>query len=250
MLVSIITVSYNSAKTIGRTIKSVLAQSYDEIEYFIIDGNSKDNTAEIARSFAPEFEKRGFKYTVISEPDNGIYDAMNKGIKMASGELIGIVNSDDWYEPDAVETVAGVYKDTNFDMFYADLNICEQDGDGRTRVKMVKRAQKRKIAVSRHWNHPTTFIPKRIYEEFNYYKCESLYDDFDMWLRIRKAGKNIVIKNKPLSNFSLGGISNVKDFKGCIDRGKKRYRIYRNNGYSRLYWFECILIEGVKFFMA
>ncbi|MCQ2522733.1 MAG: glycosyltransferase [Lachnospiraceae bacterium] len=250
MLVSIITVSYNSASTIGRTIKSVLSQTYDEIEYFIIDGNSKDDTVKIARSYEDAFKERGYKYTVISEPDHGIYDAMNKGIKLSNGELIGIVNSDDWYEPNAISEVSRVYKETSFDMFYADLNIYETDADGRIRLKMVKKARQKKIAVSRHWNHPTTFIPARIYKEFNYYRCQSLYDDFDLWLRIRKASKKIVTLNKPLSNYTLGGISNVKTFKSSIDRGKIRYKIYRQNGYSHLYWIECILIEGVKFFLA
>lgn len=250
MLVSIITVSYNSAATIERTILSVLSQTYDEIEYFIIDGNSKDNTVALARSFAPKFEQRGYKFTIISEPDKGIYDAMNKGIKMSEGELIGIVNSDDWYENIAVEEAVRVYKETGFDMFYADLNIHEVNSQGEVQFKFVKKARQKKIAVSRHWNHPTTFIPSRIYKEFDYYKCQSLYDDFDLWLRIRKAGKKIVILNKALSNYTLGGLSNVKTFKDSMKRGKNRYRIYRQNGYSRLYWFECILIEGVKFLLA
>lgn len=250
MKVSVITVSYNSEKTIKDTIESVLNQDYDDLEYFVIDGASKDRTVEIARSFAEKFSEKGFSYTVISEPDNGIYDAMNKGIRLSCGEIIGIVNSDDYYEPDAVSTVVSVYNDTNFDMFYADLNVIERDKDGKESVKLVKQARKRKIAVSRDWNHPTTFVTRKTYDELGAYKCESLYDDFDLWLRIRKSGRRIEILNKPLSNYRLGGISNHKKLKDCIDRGKARYRIYRNNGYSRFYWFECVLIEGVKFILA
>lgn len=250
MLVSIITVSFNSETTIERTIKSVLSQDYDELEYIIVDGASKDKTVETARRFEEDFKKRGFKYTVVSEPDNGIYDAMNKGIKMSSGEIIGIVNSDDFYEPDAVSKVASVYLKESFDMFYADLNIHETREDGLLKFKMVKKAKIRKIAVSRHWNHPTTFVTRKTYEDLNYYKCESLYDDFDFWLKARKAGKKIVILNEPVSNYVLGGASNVKTFKDCLKRGKARFNIYKNNGYSKLYWFECVLIETVKFILA
>ena len=100
ILVSILTPCYNSAKTIEKTLECIEKQTYTNIEYIIIDGGSTDGTLEIIdrhRSRLPE------KLTVISENDNGIYDAMNKGIRLAKGELIGIVNSDDWYEHDTVE---------------------------------------------------------------------------------------------------------------------------------------------------
>ena len=96
MLVSIITVCYNSAQTIHKAIESVLNQTYSNIEYTIVDGLSKDNTMEIAESYADAFREKGYTFRIVSEKDNGIYDAMNKGIRMASGELIGMINSDDW----------------------------------------------------------------------------------------------------------------------------------------------------------
>ncbi|WP_418965060.1 glycosyltransferase, partial [Cetobacterium sp.] len=105
ILVSIVTVAYNSSKTIEKTIESVLNQSYKNIEYIIVDGESKDNTLEIIKKFQKNFENRGIKYKFISEKDNGIYDAMNKGISMCQGELVGMINSDDWYELDAVQNI-------------------------------------------------------------------------------------------------------------------------------------------------
>ena len=103
MKFSIITICYNSEKTIERTIKSVLAQTYKNYEYIIVDGASKDGTLEIVKRFELQFDGR-LKWK--SEPDKGIYDAMNKGINMATGDVIGIVNSDDWLEADAMIIVA------------------------------------------------------------------------------------------------------------------------------------------------
>ena len=96
-LISIITVSYNAVKTIEDTITSVLNQTYSNIEYIIIDGASTDGTLEVIKKYQDDIS------IIVSEPDKGIYDAMNKGIERANGELIGIINADDWYEANAVE---------------------------------------------------------------------------------------------------------------------------------------------------
>lgn len=245
ILVSIITPSFNSAGTIDKTIRAICEQTYTHLQYFIIDGGSTDDTVKIAESYRKELEQKGIEYVVISEPDQGIYDAMNKGIRHASGEIIGIINSDDWYEADAIEKVVATYKKSPFDMFYADLQIWAEDENGNLKKKMVKRSRLRKLAVSRDWNHPTTFITKKVYNQYQY-KLESLHDDWDLVLRIRKAGLKIVVLNEVLANFRMGGASNDKDIKKCMERGKARYRIYRNNGYSRWYWFECVAIEVVK----
>ena len=128
MLVSVITICYNSEAVIRKTIESVLAQTWPEIEYLIIDGASKDNTVAVAREYEERFAARGISYQIFSEPDKGIYDAMNKGIRKASGELIGLINSGDWYEPDAVETAAQAYEREHYDLFYADINLVRENG--------------------------------------------------------------------------------------------------------------------------
>ena len=245
MLVSIITVCYNSEKTIRKTLESVLAQTYPKIEYLIVDGKSTDKTMEIVEEYADKFAQKGYIYRTVSEKDKGIYDAMNKGVRMATGELVGIINSDDWYEPIAVETAVNTYKEEPYDLFYADINLIRGDGS-----IIVKHSRLDKYPSSRHWNHPTTFITKKTYEEQGGYLCQTIYDDYDLILRLRRAGKKAVIRNVVLANFRTGGVSNEKNVKKCIQRIKDRYGYYRRNGYSRLYIFESVAMEVAKFILS
>lgn len=237
------TVCYNSGSAIEKTLNSVLNQKYNNIEYIIIDGKSTDSTMDIVCSYEQRFLDRGYEFRVISEPDKGIYDAMNKGVSLATGEIIGLINSGDWYEPEAVSCMVDCYNRDRFDMFYADLRIWRGD------KPMIKKARQRKIVTTRDWNHPTTFITKLTYRDFQY-ACKGIYDDWDLVLRIRRSGRKIVICDKILANFCFGGISNKKSLKAAGMRIKEKYRIYRDNDYSRLYLMECILMETVKYLAA
>lgn len=245
ILVSIITVSFNSENTIRKTIESILNQTYPYIEYRIVDGLSSDDTVSIAHEYDEQFASRGMKYIVTSEKDNGIYDAMNKGIKDASGKVIGIINSDDWYESNAIETVINTYKRTNFDYYYADIKLVKEDGS-----VIVKHSKKDHIVTSRHWNHPSCFVTKQLYDELGVFLCEGIHDDFDFFLRVKKAEKKIIIENKIIANFKVGGISNEKSFRKCKKRCTDRFRCYRNNRYSPLYFFECMIIEVAKYLIS
>ena len=241
--VSIITICRNSAQDISKTLRSVLNQSYDNIEYIIVDGKSEDRTMEIIESYKKAFQEKGYTYRIISESDNGIYDAMNKGIDVCTGNLVGLINSGDWYESKAVSRVVEVYKKTPFDMIYADLRIWRK---GKV---MLKKARLRRYITTRDWNHPTTFIRRELYYTYHY-ACRGIYDDWDLVLKIRKAGYKIIVLNEVLANFCFGGISNRKSMRAAVSRMQERYRIYRDNGYSRLYMCECILMELVKYFAA
>ncbi len=241
MKFSIITICYNSEAFIRKTIESVLCQDYPEVEYHIVDGASKDKTVEIAESYRQQFVDKGYDYIITSEPDKGIYDAMNKGIYRATGDIIGIINSGDWYEAKALSVVAKTYRTNPFDMFYADINLIFPDGK-----VMVKHSKYDKFPTSRHWNHPTSFVTKKIYDELGVYMCEGIHDDLDFFLRVRKAGKKIVIKNVVLANFMLGGISNTKSFKKSISRIKDKNRCLRKNGYSSLYIIDFVVMEVAK----
>ncbi len=245
MLVSIITVAYNSEHCIRKAIESVLNQTYANVEYLIIDGQSTDNTVAIAKEYQNAFQEKGYSYRIFSEKDNGIYDAMNKGIRLATGDLIGLINSDDWYEPIAVETAVNAYKESPYDLFYADLNLIRADGS-----VIVKRSRLDRFPSSRHWNHPTTFITKQTYDEMGLYRCQTIYDDFDLILRLRRAGKKVCIKNVILANFRTGGVSNEKSLKKCLQRCKYRYQYYRNNNYSPLYIIECVAMEFAKLILS
>lgn len=238
--VSVVTVCYNSEKTIRDTIESVLNQTYTNIEYLIIDGKSKDHTVSIAEEYRQAFADKGMEYRITSEKDNGIYDAMNKGTQMATGDLVGILNSDDWYEKNAVERVVDTFEKTAFDMFYADIRLIKPDGS-----TVVKHSRYRKFATSRDWNHPTTFLRRSIYDRFHF-QCKVVYDDWDFILKVRNAGYKIVVLNEVLANFRMGGASNEGGMKRAIQKIKERYGIYRQNGMSRLYLIECTVHEVAK----
>ena len=245
MLVSIITICYNSEAVIRKTIESVLEQTYDTIEYLIIDGASKDKTVQIAEEYTERFLQRGYLYQIHSEPDKGIYDAMNKGIRKSTGELIGLINSGDWYEPDAVRTAADAYEKDGYELFYADINLIKENGK-----VMVKHSRTDRFPTSRHWNHPTMFVPRKTYDDLGLYRGEGIHDDFEFFLRARRANKKITIVNKTIANFVTGGASNDKSFAKCKKRCLDRYRDYRLNGYSRLAILECIGIEAAKYILS
>lgn len=250
MKVTIITVSYNSEKTIVRTIESVLGQSVliradAAIEYLIIDGASKDNTVAIAERYRAQFEQAGVSYTIVSEPDKGIYDAMNKGIRMASGDVIGILNSDDWYEPDTIETVADAFQNKGCDLMYADIRMHKADGSS-----FIKKARQRRFQTSRDWNHPTMFVKAQLYKEHPF-RMMGIHDDYGCYLELRKLPIVIVTLDKVLANFRLGGASNHKSLKEAVKRIRERYLYcYRINGYSRWYLVECVAIEAVKMILG
>lgn len=245
MKVSIITVSYNSEKFIARAIESVLNQTSSEIEYLIIDGKSKDNTVKIAKSYQQQFQSKGISYFIYSEKDKGIYDAMNKGIKLASGEIIGILNSDDWYEPDTIETVLKTFCEKNCDLMYANIRMLKTDNS-----IFVKKARQRRFQTSRDWNHPTTFVKASLYKQYPFRNL-GIHDDYGFFLQMKKLGVKIVTVDKVLANFRMGGASNHKSIKEAWKRIMDRYQYcYRINGYSRWYFVECIAIEMAKMLLG
>lgn len=245
MTVSIITICFNSEAVIKKTIESVLNQTYTDIEYIIIDGASKDKTVEIAESYKDAFADKGIDFKIFSEPDKGIYDAMNKGIAKATGELVGLINSGDFYEPQMIETAIKAYEEKPYDIFYGDINLIKDNGQ-----IIVKKSRYDKFPTSRHWNHPTMVVRKAYYDEIGTYKCEGIHDDFEFFLRARKKNARITIKNVTLANFMTGGASNKKSFRQCKKRCKDRYKAYRDNGYGIWSWFECVGIEIAKFILS
>ena len=243
-LVTILSVSYNSEKTIAKTIESVLNQTYGNIEYIIIDGASKDKTADIARSYIPQFEeKEGRSLTVISEPDQGMYDGLNKGARMAHGVIVGQINTDDWYEPDAVENMLHFYKKTNYDVAWGSILIHKPSGN------MIKHAKIGKLWTTQGFCHPAMFSRREILLEFPY-PLETMHDDFDFITAVHQAHKHIETIDVVISNYVFGGMSTRKNFTEVKERIHNSYGIYKKYGMSRLYWFHRAFTEIVKYILG
>lgn len=244
MLVTIITVAYNSEKTLARAMESVLNQTYDNIEYIVVDGASKDNTAQVARSFQSAFDAReGRSLTVISEPDKGMYDALNKGARLAHGELVGQINSDDWYESDAVQNMVDFYYKEHYDAAWGSIRVKKPTGD------MIKHAKIGKLWTTAGWCHPAMFS-KRGTLLRHPYPLESMYDDFDYITAVRQAGEKIAVTDTVISNFSFGGMSTQKSLREVFRRTNITYRIYRKYGMSRLYWLHKFAVEFAKYLLG
>lgn len=198
--VSIITVCYNSADTIRRTIESVLQQTYRGIEYIIVDGASKDGTLSIIKEYEPLF---GDSFKLISEPDKGIYDAMNKGICVANGALIGILNSDDFYEPTAVEHMVNTMTDEKYQILYGFIRSLKNGEEYAVDRRSHKFLWEGMIG------HPACFVTKAVYDDFGYFDLQYIsVADYDFMLRMSRIE---AIKFQPvdhlITNFSLGGMS-------------------------------------------
>lgn len=226
MLFTIITVCYNSEGTIERTIKSILNQTIEDYEYLIVDGQSTDHTLSIIRKYEPLFKGR---MRWISEKDKGIYDAMNKGISMAKGELIGIVNSDDYYEKDTLENVAESYHGEDYKIIYGILRTLQNNKEKMVYLKSPKFIEEDMIA------HPSCFITKKVYDTFGDYSLDYPYSaDYEFMLRIKDKKE---IQYEPvyhiLSNFSLDGASGqIKGYRDTL-RLKKEYKLISTGYYRR-----------------
>lgn len=223
-LITVITPCFNSEKTIGRTIESVLHQTYQNIEYLIIDGASTDKTVEIAKSYEEAF---GGRMKIYSEPDEGIYYAMNKGIGLATGELIGIVNSDDYYEPDAVAKIVEKRSNAPYQILYGFERILNE-------------GRETQIVIHHHTNlpnqmitHPTCFVTKKLYEEKGVFNTDYRYSaDYEFMLRMYEDKQvEFTPVYELISNYALGGASGtgeayIETNKLLLSHGiitKKRY---------------------------
>lgn len=202
-LVTIITVCLNSEVTLEKTITSVLSQTYDNIEYLILDGGSTDSTLEIIR----KHENRITKW--ISEPDEGISDAFNKGITLANGEYIQLVNSDDWLCPDQIEIAVEGIEKTGVDFVFG--NLVFYDTDNTMLFKQVgdPNYQKKIHYKLPAMNHPTLFTRSSSYAKNGVYKKYKMAMDYEWYLRAHTNGlKGSYIENLN-GNMSLGGISDL-----------------------------------------
>jgi len=198
--VSIITPCLNSVGTIRDTIESVLNQTYAPAEYIIVDGGSTDGTLKIIKKYEPLFHGR-LRY--VSEKDNGIYDAMNKGIKMSRGKLIGIINSDDYYEKEAVEQAVLHMSEEDCQVIYGYLRIIEKTGTVRYARVTHESLPKKMIG------HSTCFVTRETYKQYGLFlEGLKVTADYELMLRLYRSNK-VVFHLIPsvLANFRTGGAS-------------------------------------------
>lgn len=232
MKVSIITATYNSAKTIRDTVLSVRHQSYPDVEHIIIDGNSADNTLNLAGYF-------GHTGPLISEPDKGIYDAMNKGVRLASGEIVGILNSDDFYSHAGVlEKVVKAFDTEDCDAVYGDLVYVDSLHIKKVLRKWIAGRYSKQLFY-RGWMppHPTFFVKREMYEKFGLFDLSfKSSSDYELLLRFLFLN-NIKVKYLPgvLVHMRAGGNSN-SSIKNRIRAHFEDYRAWRVNGISPMWY--------------
>lgn len=231
MKISIITATYNSGLTLRDTIHSVLSQSYPDIEYIIVDGGSKDNTLEIINEYKDKITK------VISEPDKGIYDAMNKGISMATGDVIGILNSDDFFTSgNVVENIVKAFESSDIDAVFGDIHFVKPDNLNKPVRHYTSSIFK--PALFRFGfmpAHPSFYVKRTCYEKYGLYDLNyKIASDYDLLIRFLYVNR---IKYKYLNmdfvTMRVGGASteNMKSrvvLNKEIVRACRKYGIYTN----------------------
>lgn len=239
-MISIITATYNSAETINDTIKSVLCQTNKDFEYIIVDGGSTDETIDIVKSYESEFSGR-LKW--VSEKDKGIYDAMNKGIKMASGDIIGILNSDDYYTSDDIlQTIADAFKCQNVDAIYGDIHFIK---DG-VPDKCVRYYSSR--LFSPFWlrfgfmpAHPSFYCKRDVFDKSGLYRLDyKIGSDYEMMVRLfRKHKISSRYVPKDFVTMRTGGASN-SNLNSRLTLIKEDVRACRDNGIYTNELFVCL----------
>lgn len=246
---SIITVSYNSKDTIARTIESVIGQTYKNLEYCIIDGNSTDGTVDIIKRYHSQYPEI-IKY--VSEPDSGIYDAMNKGVLMSTGNIVGIVNSDDWLELDALENVSRSVDDNGNDLealYCGGINYHFVSGEIKQRiVNLTAFRHNAKFYIVNGVRHPGLFVPKSVYDSIGVF-CEEmkLSADADFMLRCYFKGIRFIDINAIVSNMSEGGLSTCRTKKAIETSRRDRKILLRNfnkKGLSFLWLYYSWFLRG------
>ncbi|MBW1655029.1 glycosyltransferase family 2 protein [Flavobacterium quisquiliarum] len=231
MRVTIITVCYNRKNTIEKAIKSVLEQNYNNIEYIIIDGNSKDGTKEIIESYKDRISQ------YISEPDKGMYDAINKGLKLATGDVIGLMHSDDeFFDRKAISRIAARFeKEANIDGVYGDGVYVSNDEDERLirdRIGGVFNIKK----VKEGWLplHPTVYLKKSVIEKHGLYNLDfKIASDTEFLLRyLYKYRINMSYIDSYIVKMRMGGMST--SFKRAFEVLQEDYKIYKYHGLAAM----------------
>lgn len=231
--ISIITVVYNNAHVIRSAIDSVLSQTYNNIEYIIIDGKSSDGTIEIIQSYGSKINK------FISESDSGIYDAMNKGLKLATGDIVGILNSDDLYMGvDVIEKVVAIFETHAVESMFADLVYVRPDNlDKVVRYYDSSYFSPTKFAYGWMPAHPTFFAKREVYEKYGYFKTDyKIAADYELLARfLGQYAISYFYLQQPIVKMRIGGVS-TSNFKSNMVINQEILRACAENGIETNWW--------------
>ena len=224
MKISIITITFNSAKSLKRALESVQSQTYTDIEHIIVDGASTDGTKALIETYAKAHKNVRW----VSEKDKGIYDALNKGIRMATGDVIGFLHSDDvLYSADSLGQIATAFEDKDVDVVYGDLQYCH----GEKVVRRWKSNDFNPRALKYGWMppHPTVYVRREVYQQVGEYdEWFRISADYDMMLRIFKAGYTSHYIPEVLVSMEIGGASN-KNTKARLSKTQEDYIVLKKN---------------------
>ena len=224
--ISIITISYNAESTIEKTLKSIESQSYDNIEHIIVDGGSQDNTLEICNLFPHVFK-------ILSEPDNGVYDAFNKGIKLATGDVIGFLNADDtFYNENSIQDIVDAFSNNEADIVYGNLDYVNEES--KVIRNWISKPYEKGL-VKKAWMpaHPSFYCKKEVYDRLGGYNDSfKIAGDFELCLRFLEMN-NIpsFYLNKKIVKMLVGGISN-SGLKSKLTIFKEELRAFKINNIS------------------
>lgn len=231
-LFSIVTINFNNALHLEQTLKSVLNQTFKDFEYIVIDGGSTDNSVAILKEYEPLFNGR---MSWVSEPDEGISDAFNKGITKAKGILIGLINSGDFYSDNALEIIANQYQSESFDFFYGDTKKISESGDFVSYVKATKWKAPRKGTP---FMHSACFIRKETYEKIGLYNSAyKIAMDIDLLMRVHVNKLKINFVNSIISYQRIGGLSHQNRIKGFREYLDINNTYFKNNKLSNYITF-------------
>lgn len=245
-LLSIVTVCYNSEKTIERTFKSILNQTFTDYEYVIVDGGSKDSTLDITKKYEPLF---GGKMKWKSEPDKGIYDAFNKGIERSKGQYVWIVNSDDYIQLNALNLVKDLIITNNYPDIISGVVRFVRDGELIKRwsydsVSSEREYKKKRLGVA----HPATIVKKSAYEKWGNYDPDLfIAGDMDWFLTAKENKAIIVFSTKDLTNWSEGGISFKKHHKLLYLDWKRIYKKHTKSKLEYMYFLTYRLLSYIRY---
>jgi glycosyltransferase involved in cell wall biosynthesis len=245
--ISIITICKNSECSIEKTIQSVISQDYPNIEYIIIDGMSNDNTMKIVNQFKDRIS------LIISEPDNGLYDALNKGIKFSKGDVIGFINSDDYFANNQViSKIVKTFQERNTDSVYSDIQYFSSTQPSKIIRNWRSKPFSNKMFFDGEFPpHPSLYIKKEIYLKYGYFNEEfKLAGDFELMLRF-------LVKHKVSTHYipevsvkmSNGGVSN-RNIKNMIKSLKESFKSFEINNIriSKFYYFKTLLFRFKQLF--